>query len=575
MADLHEIELADGTRFKTALPPSRLAELGLPQSAPGPSLGERGATAFNWTPTNSQGVPQSATDAIPGLGAALGGGGGGRVQIDPLKAPPSLPVESQESVSASDKEAAQTIDKSREGRERTPGLRGGGEVKDLDLGSEQYAQPSPVAQPRSVTIRAKDTKGADIRTGFSVQKSGATDMLPEHEEQASDARINAKLAGQELADNKADTLERDRGFAVEEQIRREEQAAALQAKQVEIRRRKEEASANLLALDTEHDEIQKLKVNPNQFWDGLGTGGKILAAIGMIAGGINSGLKGGPNQAAEFIYRSIRDDINGQREKIEARRQGYNVKETRLEKRAAQLGGDLELAAKELEANQLALASAIGKKHAAESGLANVNPELMLTFAKMDEEAANMRLDNAAKYSAKVAESFQFIPDKTVTVGGAAPVKPEVRERMVRFGDGGQVGYVVAGNARDKVQSAISGFQNISGGIRELKSLAAQASTGNLEAQRRYNSLRSALLTEANVLRGQGAMSEGDQGNMEAGMPDVAKLTTTRGEAAARLDEQERWSNQRLRATVRDNIYADPDATTPVLRGDAGGLRRE
>jgi hypothetical protein len=162
-----------------------------------------------------------------------------------------------------------------------------------------------------------------------------------------------------------------------------------------------------------------------------------------------------------------------------------------------------------------------------------------------------------------------------VQVGGAAPLKPEQRERLVTFGGGNRRGYVVAGNARDKVQTAITGYENLSAGLAQLRTLASQASTGNLDAQRAYNSLRSALLTEANVMRGQGAMSEGDQKNNEAGMPDVASLTTTRNEAETKLREQEAWANARLRSTIRDNVYQDPDATTPAAAGDSGGLRRE
>jgi hypothetical protein len=573
MADLHEIQLADGTKFRTALPPSRLVELGLPELPPTPSLGARGALALGDGAGGASGNP-TASDARPnysaggsGSGNPSGSDGTGHQPSDTTaQAPPAVATQVSADQAANEKGRASNVG------------RFGAATTDLDVGGDTGPGPAPVERPRYVTIRAGDTKGADIRTGYSVQKSDAAGMLPEHEEQAADARISAKLAGQELADNKADTLERERGAAVEEQIRREEQAAALQAKQAEIQRRKEEAASNLLALDAEHDEIQKLKVNPNQFWDGLGTGGKILAAIGMIAGGINSGLRGGPNQAAEFIYRAIRDDINGQREKIEARRQGFNIRETRLDKRAAQLGGDLELAARELEANQLALVSAIGKKHAAESGLANINPELMLTFAKMDEEAANMRLDNAAKYSAKVQESFAFIPDKTVQVGGQA-IKPDARERMVELGDGRR-GFARTNIQAKEAQDKLTPGSDIIAGLNELRELRKQSAevdvtpTQMSAIKNRMRAIALGLAPRMNVQVGQGAMSkdEVEQNMQKMGDPEAI----VKGSADAAIEETIRIQERANRSIARDYLYADPDATTPLIRGQAqGGLRRE
>ncbi len=573
MADLHEIQLADGTKFRTALPPSRLVELGLPPLPEAPTLADRGALALGDGAGGASGNP-TASDARPNYSAG-GSGSGNQSSSTGTGHQPSDTAAQAPPAAAPQVSADQAADE--KGRAANVG-RFGASTADIDTGEGSGPGPAPVERPRYVTIRAKDQRGADIRTGYSVHKSDAAGMLPEHEEQAADARINAKLAGQELADNKADTLERDRGAAVEEQIRREEQAIALQARNAEISRRKEEAAANLLALDAEHDEIQKLKVNPNQFWDGLGTGGKIMAAIGMIAGGINSGMRGGPNQAAEFIYRAIRDDINGQREKIDARRQGFNIRETRLEKRAAQLGGDLELADRELEANQLALVSAIGKKHAAESGLANINPELMLTFAKMDEEAANMRMENAAKYSAKVQESFAFIPDRTVQVGGA-PVKPEVRERKVELGDG-RFGYARSNAQAKEAQDKLTPGSDIIAGLNELRQLRRASAevdvtpTQMSAIKQRMRAIALGLAPRMNVQVGQGAMSkdEVDQNMQKMGDPEAI----VKGAADAAIEETIRIQERANRSIARDYLYADPDATVPIIRGQAaGGLRRE
>jgi hypothetical protein len=571
MAQVHEITLGDGTRVNTAISPERFAELGIPFPKPALIGPESGALAFNVQPTTGG----QASDAIPGLSAALGGSAPGRVQLDPLQSPGGLPTESAESVAASDKAAAQAIDKAREGRDRQPAsgvARFGATTADIPTegdapGAPQYEPP----RPRFVTIRAKDQKGADIRTGYQTQKSGASDLLPEYDEQAADARINTKLAAQELSDVKQDQLERERGMASEEVIRREEFAA----RQAEQQRRLEAAAAKIAedqtALDAEHDAITKLKVNPNEYVDNLGTGGKILAAIAMIAGGINAGMRGGPNQAAEFIYRAIRDNIADQREKIAARRQGYNVKQTQLEKKSARLGGDIELAAKESEANQLALAAAMGRKHMADAGIASANPELMMLFAKMDQDAADMRMQNAAQYGQKVSENWAFRPDQTVQVGGAAE-KPEQRERKVRL-PGGGYGFVRAANDRAPVQEKLTANGDVIDLVKQMRSIAEDPGLPLTEKRAQWEALRAQAEPIISVANKQGAMSDGERDGMNRILGNPSAILS--GNDPTRLKVFEQGLTNRLRSTVRDWVHADPEATIPLVGGQSQGRRYE
>jgi hypothetical protein len=573
MADLHEITLGDGTTLKTALPPSRLAELGLPARPVGTSIFDSGATAFQVQPTDG-GISQ-----IPGLGQALGTGMAPKRSDVPtlnLGAQPALPVESAESVAESDKAAARAIDRSREGRERTPGggvSRFGAETKNIepstDAGPQGYAPPAP----RIIKI-----KGGDVRTGYTVAKTGATDAIPEYEEQAADARINQKLAAQAQGDVTKDRLELERGAAAEEEIRRQEAIANAQAKQAEMQRRVAEAEQQQAELDAEHKAIQEAKVNPNEYWDNLGTGGKVLAAIGMIASGINAGMRGGPNQTAEFIYRAIRDNVADQRAKLEARRQGLNIRQTMLEKKAARYGGNLELASQELEANQLALAAATARKHAADSGIASVDPGLMALAAQLDAEAADKRLDNLAKNGARVQESFQNIPDRVVQVGGA-PVKPEVRERKVELGDG-RFGYARSATQAKEAQDKLTPGSDIIAGLNELRELRRQSSevdvtpTQMSAIKQRMRAIALGLAPRMNVQVGQGAMSEDEvkQNMQKMGDPEAV----VKGAADAAIEETIRIQERANRSIARDYLYADPDATTPLIRGQAqGGLRRE
>lgn len=55
------------------------------------------------------------------------------------------------------------------------------------------------------------------------------------------------------------------------------------------------------------------KIDPNRAWNDASTGNKILAAIGVIVGGIGSGLTGQPNQALAVINKQIDRDIEAQK----------------------------------------------------------------------------------------------------------------------------------------------------------------------------------------------------------------------------------------------------------------------
>lgn len=566
MATLHEIQLADGTTLKTALPPERLAEIGLPARPLGTGLLDPGsqALAFGDSPQGSGGtgnVPDVAPRRFDGQGGASStqdqGGGTGAPASDIQRAPEPEAATGGVSV----------------GEQKPRGVsRFGAETKSIEAPQDMAPQSFAPPRPQYRTIRAADTKGADIRTGYKTEKSAATDLLPEHEEQASNARINMGLAAQEHADVKADALERERGMAVEEEIRRQEAERQIRERQAAMQRAQADYTQRQTALDQEHDEIQKLNVDPNRYWEGLGTGGKILAAIGMIAGGINSGLRGGPNQAAEFIYRAIRDDVANQREKIEARRQGLNTKQTQLDKKSALMRGDLELASRELEANGLALAAAIGKKHAAEAGIASVNPDLMAFLAKLEQEAANSRIDNAAKFGAKTAEQFSFVPDRTVVVGGAvAPKKPE---NMVRLPNGQYM------FARDST-SARAAEQKIIANAR-LAQLAnrAEVLTNEIgkraptaEEKARADTILSEMMFTYKDASQAGALDKGLQdamGNYFGKATDLLRVE----DVGAKLREVGGIAGGKVNEVVQYELHPDETYTSGVPMG-GGGRRYE
>jgi hypothetical protein len=64
--------------------------------------------------------------------------------------------------------------------------------------------------------------------------------------------------------------------------------------------------------DALRKDIMDQKIDPNRLWRDKGAGGQAASLIGIILGGIGSGLTGGPNAALQVIDKQIERDINAQ-----------------------------------------------------------------------------------------------------------------------------------------------------------------------------------------------------------------------------------------------------------------------
>lgn len=60
-------------------------------------------------------------------------------------------------------------------------------------------------------------------------------------------------------------------------------------------------------------DVQSAKVDPRRLWNNKSTGEKIGTALGLIFGGIGSGLTHQPNLAAQFLENQVQQDIEAQK----------------------------------------------------------------------------------------------------------------------------------------------------------------------------------------------------------------------------------------------------------------------
>jgi hypothetical protein len=73
-------------------------------------------------------------------------------------------------------------------------------------------------------------------------------------------------------------------------------------------------------INKEHDfivnDIKSWKLDPNRMWNSRSAGEKVMASIGMILGGIGSGLTGQPNAALQVVQAQIDRDVDAQKAQL-------------------------------------------------------------------------------------------------------------------------------------------------------------------------------------------------------------------------------------------------------------------
>jgi hypothetical protein len=116
-----------------------------------------------------------------------------------------------------------------------------------------------------------------------------------------------------------------------------------------------------MAIDTEREDVDQLKINPDEWWEDKPGWAKVLAAIFVLAAGPGAGLSGRENPALKAINGSIEQNIALQREQIQMRREGLRDKENELE-RLTKIYGSPEAAEAELRDRSRLLIQRFGEK---------------------------------------------------------------------------------------------------------------------------------------------------------------------------------------------------------------------
>jgi len=103
------------------------------------------------------------------------------------------------------------------------------------------------------------------------------------------------------------------------------QTEAINTKKAEtLTKLQTDSDAKMHEISTRADQlrqdIENGKIDPNHYWHEKGTGGRIMASIGLLLSGLGSGMGGGPNMAMQVIQSNIKRDIDAQEKNLETKK---------------------------------------------------------------------------------------------------------------------------------------------------------------------------------------------------------------------------------------------------------------
>ena len=284
--------------------------------------------------------------------------------------------------------------------------------------------------------------------------------------------------------------------AADEDLRRQ-QESELALKQAMI-----DANNRDIALRKQIQQAAAQQIDPNHWWNSKSTGGKILAGIGMILGGMGGGLAHtGRNPAMEVINNAIGQDIDAQREHIANSWKAISTTH-------------------ELDDNAFnrELHRQVWENNYRTAGLERVKMELAASAAKTNSEATRQ---NALVGIQDLTDAQSKIRNQMYVLGQQAALANAARLRKLTEEAGKQVMELVKEKGVDPTEA-----ESFVYGQPQYRELVGAGMVPQSVAQ--LPKLRLQAAADIERLKGFG-YSEKDAANQVLSQPQYAPLTKTRG----------------------------------------------
>lgn len=333
-------------------------------------------------------------------------------------------------------------------------------------GSDAQAAPAP--QPVPVPDKQLAEAGADIADMQKPQVSPqqAYNNTAANEQQRAQEGENPITGAPEQAPQIA-SPEQGMQMGMQGADAQAKAESGLSKDQANLQGHQAEAYRSLNAKTQEHlndimresdswiEHLKDEKIDPNRYLGNMSTGRKIATGIGLILGGIGSGILRGKNPALEFLNQQIQRDLDAQQQNIHnkqtllgALQQKYgNFKDAQdmasimmahqftheLDQAAAKAGTPLALArAQQAKASIVEHYAPIMQQLATRRALLDINQQTQ--GAQMDSNNPTAQTERALPILDSVnPEAAKSIRERLVPGVGVAsvPVPTEVRKELV------------------------------------------------------------------------------------------------------------------------------------------------
>ena len=264
-------------------------------------------------------------------------------------------------------------------------------------------------------------------------------------------------------------------------------------------------------FETERQGILAAKVDPNRYWNSKTTGQQAGSVIGMILGGIGSGLTGGPNLAVQMLDHATSRDIAAQEHNLNTRKTmlGEYLAQTRDLASAKQLTYAHMMNSNAARMEQMALASGSQKakdiatleggklKVAASQALmggvtAQMQQQNMQLDRQLKTNSLNLMMDSQKAAQAIASGGRRGAPAGANGAAGdlgiylspqaaASPALDPLLPSLVKVksdSSGDQYRKLVDPKTREKVMEKLQAADQVESGVRRLAQIAAAHPNG-------------------------------------------------------------------------------------------------
>lgn len=294
-------------------------------------------------------------------------------------------------------------------------------------------------------------------------------------------------------------------------------------------------------IDAEQAALQKSimdqKIDPNRVWNSASTGSKVSAAIGMILGGLGSGLTGQPNAAIAMLDKIVSQDIDAQKAELGKKQTLYSQNVQKYQNlNQAYTATKLQVASQIQAQLQVAAAKAATPlaKAQAQQAMIAIDAQILANKQALAQQVASQQLLDFARKGGDTPEVIRALPE-------------EIRKRWVPgFGD------ARSEKDADKANEKIANVRGISQGLDELMQLARKGSSLSLEDRARAQALSGMLIGQMRTeIVGPGAMNESEQALLKSIIANPMNITQLKSTAITSLDTVKKRINSNMNKSLQ------------------------